>query len=122
VYLTLAWVPAELTVTEVTFADADFDSAELAWPSMTEAKAFPFCNTEIFVAAEVFPLKNASQLVVIWLVAAELAGVLAVVLGLAAALGLALAVADGVAAGGELVPPLEQAASATAGIASAIAR
>jgi hypothetical protein len=67
------------------------------------------------VAAAVFPLKNVSQLAVIWFTAAAGADV-------GVGDGLVTDEAEGLLAGGEVEPPLEQAASVTAGIASIIAR
>src|ERR671935_1174610 len=60
-YLTVAWVPAEFTVTEVTLAVIDLESDKPACALMVEAKAWPFCSNEIFLSADVAPLKNASQ-------------------------------------------------------------
>jgi hypothetical protein len=55
----------------VTLADADFARPDLAWASITAANFCPFCSREIFFAAEVVPLKNASQFALIWAAALE---------------------------------------------------
>lgn len=63
-YFTAAEV-AELIVTLVTVDEADCVWGEPSWLLMTLANFWPFCTREIFVAADVLPLKNASQLLVI---------------------------------------------------------
>src|SRR5581483_4166411 len=63
-YLTVA-VPSELTVTLDTVALADDDRLDPAWLLMIWPNVWPFWSSEIFVAAEVLPLKNASQFAVI---------------------------------------------------------
>lgn len=70
-YVTVA-LAGEVTLTAVTVADADFARPEPAWASITAANFCPFCSREIFFAAEVVPLKNASQFVLIWAAALEL--------------------------------------------------
>jgi len=52
-------------------ADADFARPDRAWASITAANFCPFCRREIFFAAEVVPLKNASQFALIWAAALE---------------------------------------------------
>jgi hypothetical protein len=112
-------VPVAFTDADSTLAEADFDRAEPAWPLMTEANFWPFCSTEIFFAAEVDPLKKASQLAVIALTAVELPPDAGELPG-AAELG-AADVAVTVAAGG-LELPLEHAASTAIEIPGAAAR
>lgn len=63
-YLTVA-VPSEFTVTLDTVAFADDDRLDPAWLLMTWPNVWPFWSREIFVAADVLPLKKASQLAVI---------------------------------------------------------
>jgi hypothetical protein len=67
-YFTAALVPE--MVTEVTVALADVDRLDPACALMTDAKCWPFCSSEILVAADVLPLKNASQLALIAAIAA----------------------------------------------------
>ena len=69
-YVTVALV-GEVTLTAVTLADADFARPDRAWASITAANFCPFCSREIFFAAEVVPLKNASQFALIWAAALE---------------------------------------------------
>jgi hypothetical protein len=69
-YVTVASV-GEVTLTAVTLADADFARPDPAWASITAANSCPFCSREIFFAAEVVPLKNASQFALIWAAALE---------------------------------------------------
>ncbi len=69
-YVTVASV-GEVTLTAVTLADADFARPDRAWASITAANFCPFCSREIFFAAEVVPLKNASQFALIWAAALE---------------------------------------------------
>jgi len=69
-YVTVA-LAGEVTLTAVTLADADFARPDRAWTSITPANFCPFCSREIFFAAEVVPLKNASQFALIWAAALE---------------------------------------------------
>jgi hypothetical protein len=66
---TTAAVPPDFSVTLLTVALAELDSEEPAWLLMMLANVCPFCTSAIFIAAVVLPLKNASQLVVIAVVA-----------------------------------------------------
>src|SRR4029077_705199 len=63
-YVTVALV-AEFTTTAVTLAPAELARPEPACALMTVANFCPFSSSEIFFAAEVWPLKNASQFAVI---------------------------------------------------------
>jgi hypothetical protein len=56
---------AEFTTTAVTLAPAELASPDPVWALMIAENLSPFCSTEIFFAASVLPLKNASQLAVI---------------------------------------------------------
>ncbi len=56
---------AEFTTTAVTLAPAELARPEPACALMTDANFCPFSSSEIFFAAEVWPLKNASQFAVI---------------------------------------------------------
>jgi hypothetical protein len=89
---------AEFTTTAVTLAPAVLASPDPAWALMIAENLSPFCSSEIFFAAPVWPLKNASQLVVICALALPPAAAGAELLGAVLLAGGLLAGAEGEAA------------------------